>query len=141
MTLQKIETDQAPTAIGPYSQAVIFDRFVFVSGQIPIEPKSGKIIEHSIQGQIRQVLENIEAILRAGNLSLENVVKTEIYLKDINDFHIVNSIYAEKFSHSIKPARQLMQVAKLPMDALVEISCVAFIPAPTIKGVKDVEYA
>lgn len=129
MTLQKIETDQAPAAIGPYSQAVIFGQLVFVSRQIPIEPKSGKIIESTIQGQTRQVLENIEVILKAGNLSLENVVKTEIYLKDINDFQIVNSIYAEKFSYSIKPARQLLQVARLPLDSLIEISCIAVKPS------------
>ena len=128
MIFQKIETDQAPIAIGPYSQAVIFDRLVFVSGQIPIEPKSGKIIEHTIQGQTRQVLKNIETILSAGNLGIENIIKTEIYLKDINDFQIVNSIYAEKFSHSIKPARQLMQVARLPLDSLIEISCIAVKP-------------
>jgi 2-iminobutanoate/2-iminopropanoate deaminase len=129
MTLQKIETDQAPIAIGPYFQAVIFEGFIFVSGQIPIDPKSGKIIESTIQGQTRQVLENIEAILRAGNLSLENVVKTEIYLKDINDFQVVNSIYAEKFSYTTKPARQLMQVARLPLDSLIEISCIAVTPS------------
>lgn len=126
MTLQKIETDEAPKAIGPYSQAVVCDQFLFVSGQIPIEPKSGKILESSIQGQTKQVLENVEAILRANHMNLENVVKTEIYLKDINDFQVVNSIYAEKFSHTVKPARQLMQVAKLPLDSLIEISCIAF---------------
>ncbi len=128
MALQKIETDEAPAAIGPYSQAVIFDRFVFVSGQIPIEPKSGKIIEQTIEGQTRQVLENIEAILKAGGLSLENVVKTEIYLKDMSHFQTVNSIYAEKFSHSIKPARVLIEVARLPLDSLIEISCIAVKP-------------
>ena len=125
MTLRKIETEHAPKAIGPYSQAVAFEEFMFVSGQIPIEPKSGKIIDYTIQGQTRQVLENIEAILKADGLSLENVVKVEIYVQDIGDFQSVNSIYAEKFSHSIKPARQLMQVARLPLDSLIEISCIA----------------
>lgn len=125
MTLRKIETEDAPKAIGPYSQAVGFEQLLFVSGQIPIEPKSGKIVENTIQGQTRQVLANIEAILKADGLSLENVVKTEIYVKDINDFQIVNTLYAEKFSYSIKPARQLMQVARLPMDSLIEISCIA----------------
>jgi 2-iminobutanoate/2-iminopropanoate deaminase len=128
MPLRKIETEQAPKAIGPYSQAVVFERLVFVSGQIPIEPKSGKIVDFTIQGQTRQVLENIEAILEADGLSLENVVKTEIYVKDIGDFQIINVIYAEKFSHPIKPARQLMQVARLPLDSLIEISCIAVKP-------------
>jgi 2-iminobutanoate/2-iminopropanoate deaminase len=125
MELRKIETDQAPKAIGPYSQAVAFENFVFVSGQIPIDPKTGSIADPTIQGQTRQVLANIEAILKADGLSFENVIKAEIYVTDINDFHTINSIYAEKFSHPIKPARQLMQVAKLPMDSKIEISCIA----------------
>ena len=125
MTLRKIETEHAPKALGPYSQAVGFERLLFISGQIPIDPKSGKIIENTIEGQTRQVLVNIEAILKADGLGFENVVKTEIYVKDIGDFQVVNSIYAEKFSHSIRPTRQLMQVAKLPLDSLIEISCIA----------------
>jgi 2-iminobutanoate/2-iminopropanoate deaminase len=125
MTLRKIETIHAPKAIGPYSQAVGFERLLFVSGQIPIDPKSGKIVERTIEGQTRQVLANIETILQADGLGFENVVKAEIYVKDIGDFQVVNLIYAEKFPHSIKPARQLMQVARLPMDSLLEISCIA----------------
>ncbi|HEY2811682.1 MAG TPA: RidA family protein [Rhabdochlamydiaceae bacterium] len=125
MTLKKIETDHAPKAIGPYSQAVSFGQFLFVSGQIPIHPQSGKIIEHAIEGQTRQVLQNIEAILDAAGLTWENVIKTEIYVKDIGDFQTINAIYSEKFPHAIKPARQLMQVAKLPLDSLIEISCIA----------------
>lgn len=124
-TLQKIETEHAPKAIGPYSQAVKFDHFLWVSGQIPLDPKSGKIVEQTIEGQTRQVLANLEAILKAAGANFANVVKTEIYLKDLDHFQIVNSIYAETFSHPIKPARQLMQVARLPMDSLIEISCIA----------------
>jgi 2-iminobutanoate/2-iminopropanoate deaminase len=123
--LRKIETEGAPKAIGPYSQAVATEHFIFVSGQIPIEPKSGKIIDQTIQGQTRQVLDNLEAILKADGLSLENVIRTEIYVKEIDDFQIINTIYAERFSHPIKPARQLMQVARLPLDSLIEISCIA----------------
>ena len=123
--LHEIKTEQAPKAIGPYSQAVAFERLVFVSGQIAIDPKSGTIVEHTIQSQTRQVLENIEAILKADGLTLEHVVKAEIYLKDLSDFQIVNTLYAEKFSHPIKPARQVVQVAKLPLDGLIEISCIA----------------
>jgi 2-iminobutanoate/2-iminopropanoate deaminase len=125
MGLYKVETKEAPNAIGPYSQAVGFDRFLFVSGQIPIDPSSGKVLDPTIAGQTRQVLKNIEAILKADHLGLEDVVKVEIYVKDIGDFQTVNAIYAEKFSHPIKPARQLMQVARLPMDSLIEISCIA----------------
>jgi len=124
-TIRKVETAHAPKAIGPYSQAVGFEHLLFVSGQIPIDPKSGKIVEQTIEGQTRQVLANIEAILKADGLTFEHIVKAEIYMKDIGDFQVVNAIYAETFSHPIKPARQLMQVARLPMDSLIEISCIA----------------
>lgn len=125
MALRKVETEKAPRPSGPYSQAISFDRLLFVSGQIPIDPRSGNIMDHTIEGQTRQVLANIEAILKAEGLGFEHVVKVEVYLKDIADFKIVNSIYAEKFSHPIKPARQMLQVARLPMDSLIEISCIA----------------
>jgi 2-iminobutanoate/2-iminopropanoate deaminase len=125
MTLRKIETEKAPKPIGPYSQAVAFERLVFISGQIPIEPKSGKVLEATIEGQTKQVLDNIAAILNADGLSWEHVIKIEIYVKDLNDFHKINAVYAEKFSHPTKPARQLVQVARLPMDSLIEISCIA----------------
>jgi 2-iminobutanoate/2-iminopropanoate deaminase len=125
MKLIKVETEKAPKAIGPYSQAVGFENFLFVSGQIPIDPQKGQIVDQTIEGQTRQVLANIEAILQAYGLTFEHVVKTEIYVKDIGDFHAINALYAEKFSHAIKPARQLMQVAKLPLDSLIEISCIA----------------
>ncbi len=123
--LRQIETLAAPKAIGPYSQAVSFDSFLFISGQIPIDPATGKISETTIEGQTKQVLANIQAILKADSLGFENVVKMEVYVKDLNDFHIVNAIYATAFPHPIKPARQLMQVARLPLDSLIEISCIA----------------
>ncbi len=125
MDVQKIETPDAPKAIGPYSQAVVAGGFLFVSGQIPIDPKEGKIVDLTIQGQTKQVLENIEAILKKAGLGFADVVKTEVYLKDMGDFQEMNKIYAQTFSCPIKPARQAMQVGKLPMDALVEISCIA----------------
>lgn len=127
MRLQKIETDGAPKAIGPYSQAVLSGQFLFVSGQIPIDPKSGKIVETQIEGQTRQVLANIEAILRSIGLTFQNVVKVEVYVKDLADFPAINAIYGEAFNYPIKPARQLMQVARLPLDSLIEISCIAAI--------------
>jgi 2-iminobutanoate/2-iminopropanoate deaminase len=123
--LKKIETHLAPKAIGPYSQAVMTEQFVFISGQIPIEPKSGKIQSSSIENQTIQVLANLEAILKEAGLSFEHVVKTEIYVTDLSHFSTINTLYAERFQGPIKPARQLMQVSRLPMDSLIEISCIA----------------
>jgi 2-iminobutanoate/2-iminopropanoate deaminase len=124
----EVRTEEAPLAIGPYSQAVQAGQYLFISGQLAIDPASNKLIGSTIQEQTYQVLNNIESILRAQGLALNDVVKAEVYLKDMNDFKGMNVVYAERFSHAIKPARQAMQVAKLPLDALVEISCVAFIP-------------
>lgn len=126
--ITKIATDQAPKAIGPYSQAICAGSYVFVSGQIAIDPALGKLTGSTIEEQTKQVLKNIEAILIAQGLTLENVVKTEVYLKDLKDFAAMNTIYAEKFSYPIKPARATVQISKLPLDALIEISCTAFIP-------------
>lgn len=125
--LKSIHTDQAPKAIGPYSQAVAAGPFLFVSGQIPIDPQTGSLCGETIEEQTVQVLNNIEAILHAAGLTLENVAKTEVYLKDMQDFATVNALYAARFSHPVKPARQAMQVAKLPMDVRIEISCIAYI--------------
>jgi 2-iminobutanoate/2-iminopropanoate deaminase len=122
---KQIITEHAPKAIGPYSQAVATEQFVFVSGQLPIDPKNGKIIEMGIEGQTRQVLRNIEAILKEAGLGFADVVKAEVFLHDMNDFQKMNAIYAEVFTGPIKPARQAVQVARLPMDALIEISCIA----------------
>ena len=116
---------EKPKAIGPYSHAVRAGNLLFVSGQIPIDPAHGKIMETTIQAQTRQVLANIEAVLRSEDLTLENVVKAEVYMKDLSQFQEMNAIYAEAFSFPVKPARQAMQVARLPMDALIEISCIA----------------
>jgi len=123
----EVRTDEAPAVIGPYSQGIQAGQYLFISGQLAIDPASNKLIGSTIEEQTYQVLNNIESILRAQGLTLKEVVKAEVYLKDMNDFRGMNSVYAEKFSHPIKPARQAMQVAKLPLDALVEISCVAFI--------------
>lgn len=127
-TLKKIETALAPKAIGPYSQAVQAGSYLFISGQIPIDPLTGKITASTIEEQTTQVLENIKAILKEAGLTLEQVVKTEVYLKDMQDFAAMNTIYASYFTHAIKPARQAMQVGKLPMDVRVEISAIAFAP-------------
>lgn len=124
----QIATDAAPKAVGPYSQGIRAGSFIFVSGQIALNPTTGKLAGETIEEQTRQVFQNMEAILAAQGLTLENVVKTDVYLKSLEDFKAMNAIFAEKFSYEIKPARATIQAAKIPMDALVEISCVAFIP-------------
>lgn len=126
--LTQVMTDQAPKAIGPYSQAIRAGSYVFVSGQIAIDPTVSKITAETIEDQTKQVLKNMEAILVAEGLTLENVVKTEVYLKDLKDFAAMNKVYGEHFIYTIKPARATVQISKLPMDAMVEISCTAFIP-------------
>jgi 2-iminobutanoate/2-iminopropanoate deaminase len=126
MKIQKIETEHAPKAIGPYSQAIKAHPFLFISGMVPIDPKAGKILETTIEGQTRQVLLNIEEILKAAGLTFQDVVKMEVFLKDLSDFQVMNGIYAEKFPQDAKPARHAFQVARLPLDALIEISCTAF---------------
>ncbi len=126
--LKKIETSSAPRAIGPYSQAVQAGNYLFISGQLPIDPTTGQIIEQEIYMQINRVLDNLKAILATSNCSFENIVRVDIFLKDLNDFQIVNEEYAKRFIHSIAPARQTIQVARLPLDALIEISCIAYLP-------------
>jgi 2-iminobutanoate/2-iminopropanoate deaminase len=119
-----VKTDEAPAAIGPYSQAVIAGDFVFVAGQIPIAPAQGKIVEDRVAGQTRQVLENIKHILSAAGFGLENVVKTTVFLKSMGDFREMNEVYAEYFEKD-PPARATIEVAGLPLGALVEIEAVA----------------
>lgn len=127
-SITQIVTEKAPKAIGPYSQAIRAGEYVYISGQIAIDPSMGKLAGDTIEVQTLQVLKNIEAILEAQGLTLESVVKTEVYLKDLKDFSAMNALYAEKFIFEVKPARATVQVSKLPMDALVEISCVAYVP-------------
>lgn len=122
--MRRIETANAPAAIGPYSQAILAGNTVYVSGQLPIDPASGAFDAEDIQGQTRRSLENIRAILQAENLSLENVVKTTALLKNISDFAAMNQVYGQYFQ-GVCPARAAFQVAALPKDALVEIEAVA----------------
>jgi|SRR5579871_2384421 len=124
--IRSVATENAPKAIGPYSQAVAAGPFLFVSGQLPVDPKAGTITAATIEEQTSQVLSNIEAILAAEGLSLEHVIKTEVFLKDMQDFSKMNAVYSEKFTHPIKPARTTVQVAKLPLDARIEIACIAY---------------
>ena len=122
---RSVATDQAPAAIGPYSQAVIAGGFVFASGQIPLDPATGEIVGDSIRPQAERVFDNLAAVLAAAGSSLDRAVKAEVFLKDINDFAVLNEVYAERFSSDPLPARQAIEASRLPKDALVEISCIA----------------
>ena len=119
-----ISTDRAPAAIGPYSQAIALDGLVFTSGQIPIDPETGKIVEGDIAAQTEQVFKNLEAVLQAANSSLDRVVKVTVFLADMNDFARMNEVYARFFSEN-EPARSTVQVARLPKDVQVEIDLIA----------------
>ncbi|SHI74848.1 endoribonuclease L-PSP [Malonomonas rubra DSM 5091] len=123
--MERIETTKAPAAIGPYSQAVRAGDYLFCSGQIPLLPDSGEMVAGGISEQTRQVMDNLGEVLAAAGADFSKVVKTTIYLSDLNDFAVVNDIYAEYFV-SIAPARATVQVAALPKGALVEIDAVAF---------------
>jgi 2-iminobutanoate/2-iminopropanoate deaminase len=120
-----IKTDKAPAAIGPYSQGVIADQFVFVSGQIPFDPVVGKLIEGSIKDQTEQCLKNVKAIVEAAGASLDDVVKCTVFLKDMNTFSEMNEKYTEFFTNN-PPARAAVEVARLPLDVGVEIEAIAF---------------
>jgi 2-iminobutanoate/2-iminopropanoate deaminase len=124
-----IFTSEAPAAIGPYSQGMRSGRFVFCSGQIPLDPKSGQIIAGDIATQTRRVLDNVAAILRMEGLTFENVVKTTIFLTNLTDFQKVNEIYGSYFKQS-PPARSTVQVSALPMGANVEIEVIATAAEP-----------
>jgi 2-iminobutanoate/2-iminopropanoate deaminase len=125
MTMKKqINTTSAPAAIGPYSQAIEANGFVFVSGQLPIDPATGAFAEGGIKELTRQSLTNMKAILSEVGLTMANVVKTTVFLADLNDFAKVNAIYADFFGPDY-PARSCVQVARPPMDALVEIEAIA----------------
>ena len=124
--LKKIETDKAPGAVGPYSQGTQIGGFVFVSGQLPVNPKTGQKVEEDIKVQTDRVIENIKAVLKAVGLDLSQVVRCDVFLKDMNDFKAMNEVYASKFVTVPKPARQAVQVGRLPIDAMVEISCIAY---------------
>ena len=118
-----IATQNAPQAIGPYSQAIKYGDFLCVSGQIAIDPQTGDIIDGEIEAQTEQVLKNIAAIIEAAGMSLQDVVKCTCFLKDMNDFTKFNAVYENYFGDSL-PARETVEVSRLPKDALVEISAI-----------------
>ncbi len=124
-----IFTDKAPKAIGPYSQAVRTESLVFTAGQVGLNPETGELVEGGIEAQTRQVLTNLKHVLEAADSGLNFVVKTTVFLKDMNDFAKMNAVYAEFFGEN-PPARSTIAVAALPKGALVEIECVAMLQAP-----------
>lgn len=124
MSLSTVHTENAPKAIGPYSQAITLGEFVFCSGQIPLDPQSMQIVGTEIETQTTQVLKNLEAVLKSAGSGLNRVVKTTVFLKNFNDFQTMNSVYEKAFG-AHKPARSTVEVARLPRDVLVEIECIA----------------
>ena len=128
MNRESVQTDNAPKAIGPYEQAIKANGFIFTAGQIPIDPKTGNVVEGGIATQTRQVLENLKAVLEAGGATLDRVVKATVFLKNMADFAAMNEVYAQ-YLVSAKPARSTVAVAELPRGALIEIDLVALIEA------------
>jgi len=122
--LQVVVTDRAPRAIGPYSQAIKFNGMIFVSGQIPLDPTSNQLVTGTISEQTRRVMMNISAILQEAGSGLDKVIKTTVYIQDMNEFDQMNAVYAEFFSDN-KPARATVQVARLPKDVSIEIDAIA----------------
>lgn len=124
--LKRVETANAPAAIGPYSQGIIANGFVYTAGQIPLDPKTMEIVEGDIATQTKRVMESLKAILEQAGASLQTVVKTTVFLKSMDDFAAMNTVYAEYFGDH-KPARSTVQAAKLPKDVNVEIEAVALV--------------
>jgi len=119
-----VKTPLAPAAIGPYSQGILVDNTLYVSGQIAIDPETGSMISGSVEAETERVLENVGAVLQAASMNYENVVRCEVFLTDVNDYAQVNEVYTRYFNET-PPARQAVQVAALPRDARVEVSCIA----------------
>jgi len=123
MSKEIISTKNAPSAIGPYSQAVKFNNLLFTSGMIPIDPKTGNLLVGDIVEQTNLVLKNLKALIEDAGSSMENVLKTTCYIKDMNDFSKMNEIYSKYFTSNF-PARSCVEVARLPKDVLIEMDCI-----------------
>lgn len=121
-----IKTDKAPAAIGPYSQAIVANGFVFVSGQIPLDPTTGQIVSEDIQAQTRQCLENLKAILESAGSSMDRLVKVTVFAKDLQHFQAINQVYLEYFKEN-PPARSFVEVSRLPRDVAIEIEGIALL--------------
>ncbi|MEN8190496.1 MAG: RidA family protein [Thermodesulfobacteriota bacterium] len=126
MTREIIQTDKAPAAVGPYSQAVRANGFLYTAGQIPLDPADGKLIEGSVSEQAERVLENLKAVLVAGGANLASVIKTTVFLQNMNDFAEMNGVYSNYFTDN-PPARSTIEVAGLPLGAKVEIEAIALL--------------
>ncbi len=126
MEKKAISTDKAPQAIGPYSQGIQVGEFLFLSGQIPLDPSTGEMVREDIQGQTRRVMENLKAVLESQGLTMESVVKTTIFLTDMGNFAKVNEIYGGYFSEN-PPARSTVQVSSLPRGVAIEIEAIAVV--------------
>lgn len=124
--MKTIYTNDAPKAIGPYSQGIIFKDLIFLSGQIPLTP-SGEFVNGDIKAQARQALNNVAAVLKSANSSMDHVIKVSVFLKNMDDFTAFNEVYAEYFTTNL-PARSAIEVSRLPRNSLVEIECVACKP-------------
>lgn len=122
--MKQVHTDNAPKAVGPYSQAIVSNSFIFCSGQIGLDPQTGKLSDETVEGQTQQALKNLQAVIEEAGSSLNNVVKTTCYLQHMNDFQTFNEVYKQYFGET-KPARATIEVAKLPLGALVEIEAIA----------------
>jgi 2-iminobutanoate/2-iminopropanoate deaminase len=125
--MKEIKTDKAPKAVGPYSQAIYAGDFLFCSGQIGVDPQTNEIVKGGVKSETEQVLKNLSAVLEKSGAKLSDVVRCDIFIKDMGDYKIVNEIYGEYFSHDPKPARLTVEVASLPKCALIEISCIAYL--------------
>ena len=122
-----VETKAAPAAIGPYSQGNIFGNLIFTSGQVPLDPATGEIVGTTVEEQAEQVLKNVSAILEAAGSSLDKVLKTTVFIKNMNDFAAMNGVYAKFFKEGSYPSRSAVEVARLPKDVLVEIETIAYL--------------
>ncbi|NER14007.1 RidA family protein [Leptobacterium flavescens] len=120
-----IKTDKAPAPLGPYNQAVLSGNTLYLSGQIPIDPKTGEMVQSGIEDETRQVMENLKAVLEEAGMNFENVLKTSIFLSDMNNFASVNGVYGSYFNEDTAPARETVEVANLPKYVNVEISMIA----------------
>lgn len=130
-----VKSEQAPAPIGPYSPGIRAGGFIFCSGQTPIDPETGKLVEGDVGVQTRRAIDNLRAVLRAGGSDLDRIVKTTVYLKDLNDFAAMNEAYGACFAGA-PPARTTIEAARLPRDARVEIECIALdLPGPGVTGV------
>lgn len=122
-----VSTKAAPAAIGPYSQGNIFGNLIFTSGQVPLDPETGAIVGATIEEQTEQVLKNVKAILEEAGSSLDKVLKTTVFIKDMNDFAAMNAVYAKYFTEGSFPSRSAVEVARLPKDVMVEIETIAYL--------------